>query len=209
MSKLARTRIATAITLILAGSAALTAQIPGLPPKGTGPELTYKAIPNAIKLPDGLYLGEAAGVAVNSKGHIFIFARSKESHLFEFDQHGVFLREIGKGLYAFDFAHVVRIDPQDNIWCIDEGANMGIEFDPEGRILKLFGRKPETVEGGAPGRVKSPEFGDYATKLFNRPTDVAWDAEGNSYFADGYVNARVVKFDKNGGLGQGLGRPRV
>jgi hypothetical protein len=34
--------------------------------------------------------------------------------------------------------------------------------------------------------------------LFNQPTDVAWDAEGNTYFTDGYVNSRVGKADKNG-----------
>ena len=33
---------------------------------------------------------------------------------------------------------------------------------------------------------------------FNRPTDVAWDAAGNIYVADGYGNARVAKYDKNG-----------
>ena len=34
--------------------------------------------------------------------------------------------------------------------------------------------------------------------MFNRETDVAWDAEGNIFVSDGYNNKRVVKFDKNG-----------
>ena len=33
---------------------------------------------------------------------------------------------------------------------------------------------------------------------FNRPTDVAWDAQGNIYVADGYGNSRIAKFDRNG-----------
>jgi len=34
--------------------------------------------------------------------------------------------------------------------------------------------------------------------LFRQPTDVAWDADGNTYITDGYVNSRVAKYDKNG-----------
>jgi sugar lactone lactonase YvrE len=33
---------------------------------------------------------------------------------------------------------------------------------------------------------------------FGRPTDVAWDAQGNIFISDGYVNSRAVKYDKNG-----------
>ena len=34
--------------------------------------------------------------------------------------------------------------------------------------------------------------------LFNQPTDVAFDAAGDIFVSDGYGNARVAKFDKNG-----------
>jgi DNA-binding beta-propeller fold protein YncE len=168
------------------------------------PEIPYESVPNLLKLPSDLYLGEAAGVAVNSKGHIFVYTRSAQTRLFEFDAKGNFVREIGKNLYGFSFAHVVRIDKDDNIWCVDEGANMVIEFDPQGRVVMLFGRKPEAVEGGAsppPGLTPPappPAFASFAHRLFNRPTDVAWDAAGNSFISDGYGNSRVVKFDKDG-----------
>jgi DNA-binding beta-propeller fold protein YncE len=168
------------------------------------PEIPYESVPNLLKLPRDLYLGEAAGVALNSKGHIFVYTRSAQTRLFEFDAKGIFVREIGKDLYGFSFAHVVRIDKDDNIWCVDEGANMVIEFDPQGRVVMLFGRKPEAVEGGAPPPpgltppLPPPAFATFAHRLFNRPTDVAWDAAGNSFISDGYGNSRVVKFDKDG-----------
>jgi DNA-binding beta-propeller fold protein YncE len=170
----------------------------------TVPEISYESVPNLLKLPNDLYLGEAAGVAVNSKGHIFVYTRSAQTRLFEFDAKGNFVREIGKDLYGFSFAHVVRIDKNDNIWCVDEGANMVIEFDPQGRVIMLFGRKPEAVEGGAPPPPRAapppppPAFATFAHRLFNRPTDVAWDPAGNSFVADGYGNSRVVKFDQDG-----------
>jgi DNA-binding beta-propeller fold protein YncE len=168
----------------------------------SAPEIPYDTVPNLLQLPPDLYLGEVAGVAVNSKGHIFVFTRSTQTRLFEFDASGKFVREIGKDLYGFSFAHVVRIDKDDNIWCVDEGANMGIEFNPAGQVIALYGRKPESVEGAAaPGTTPPPPppgFATFAQRLFNRPTDVAWDPAGNSFFSDGYGNSRVVKYDKDG-----------
>jgi len=167
------------------------------------PEIPFDANANLLQLPADLYLGEVAGVAVNSKGHIFVFTRSGQTRLFEFAPDGKFVREIGKDLYGFAFAHVVRIDKDDNIWCVDEGANMAIEFNPQGRVIMLYGRKPESVEGaapppGTPPLAPNPDFAVFSQRLFNRPADVAWDAAGNSFFADGYNNSRVVKYDKTG-----------
>jgi DNA-binding beta-propeller fold protein YncE len=167
------------------------------------PEIPYESAPNLLQLPGGLYLGEAAGVAVNSKGHIFVYTRSGETRLLEFAADGKFVREIGRGLYGFAFAHTVRIDKSDNIWATDEGSNMVIVFNPAGQVIMLFGRKPEAVEGAPPPPGVTPPppppaFATFAHRLFNRPTDVAWDPNGNSFIADGYNNSRVVKFDKDG-----------
>src|SRR5262249_22233091 len=126
------------------------------------PEIAYDSVPNLLKLPDDIYLGEAVGVATNSKGNIFVYTRTGSpgitvgtervfargngaARLFEFDPSGKFVREIGQGLYGFVFAHAVRVDPQDNIWVVDEGSNMVIKFGPDGRVLMTMGRKPEAV----------------------------------------------------------------
>jgi sugar lactone lactonase YvrE len=153
------------------------------------PEIPFESAPNFLKLPPNLYLGEGIGVATNSKGHIFVYTRSQATRLFEFDAKGNYLREIGEGLYGFVFAHAVRVDAQDNIWAVDEGSNMVIKFNPEGRVVMVLGRRPEPTDA-APA---SPE-----PYTFNRPTDVAWDAAGDIFVADGYGNSRVVKYDKNG-----------
>ena len=39
------------------------------------PEIPYDAV-DPIKLPDNIYLGEAVGVATNSKGNIFVYTRT-------------------------------------------------------------------------------------------------------------------------------------
>ena len=182
-----------------AGNEGLTpAQISARAKAQNVPEIPFESVPNFLKLPPNLYLGEGIGVATNSKGHVFVYTRSQETRLFESDQKGNFVREIGEGLYGFVFAHVVRVDPQDNIWAVDEGSNMVIKFNPEGRVTMLLGRRPEAVEGlpAAPATVTAaPAEEPY---LFNRPTDVAWDAAGNIFVADGYGNSRIVKYDKDG-----------
>jgi hypothetical protein len=160
------------------------------------PEIPFESVPNFLKWPTGLYLGEAMGVATNSKGHIFVYTRSANTRLFEFDQNGKYVREIGEGNYGFEFAHSVRVDPEDNIWAVDEGTNMVIKFNPAGRIVMVLGHRPDAVAGLV---AQSPAPNVPAEKyILGRPTDVAWDAQGNIFISDGYINHRVVKYDKNG-----------
>ena len=144
----------------------------------TVPEIAYDANADLLKFPDNIHLGEAAGVATNSKGHIFVYTRTGAAHatlgtsrtfykagsrLFEFDQTGKFVREIGVGVYGFNSAQAVRIDPQDNIWVVDQGSTQVIKFDPDGRIQLVLSRKPEVIAvraaapGGGPGRGAPPE----------------------------------------------------
>src|SRR5262245_38449945 len=98
-------------------------------------EIAYDSVPNFFKFPPNVYFGEGIGVATNSKGHVWVYTRSGETRLFEFDQNGNFVKEWGQGLYGFAFAHAVRVDPQDNVWAVDEGTNMVIKFNPQGRVV--------------------------------------------------------------------------
>jgi DNA-binding beta-propeller fold protein YncE len=189
------------------------------------PEIAYDSAANPLTLPDDIYLGETAGVATNSKGDVFVYTRTGHptlslgtargfvhngSRLFQFDRNGKFVREIGQGSYGLMVAEQVRIDPQDNIWVVDQMTNYVIKFDPDGRVAMLLGRKPEALPIPAPARPAPAAANELPgagrpTDLFDRPTDVAWDAAGNIYVADGIGNARVAKFDKNGVFIKSLG----
>lgn len=159
-------------------------------------DISYSSVPSLLKLPPGEYLGEAVAVATNSKGHIFVYHRSANTRLFEFDQGGNFLKEIGSGYYGFEFAHSVRVDKDDNIWTVDEGTNMVTKFNPDGKMLMVLGRRPPAVVGvqAAPPGPNLPS----QKYTFCRPTDVGWDPQGNIFVSDGYCNNRVVKYDNNG-----------
>ncbi len=180
--------------------AAVFAQSPAVP------EIRYESVPNFLKLPPDLYLGEVAGVAVDSKGHIFVFSRGNTTgpaygataaQLLEFAPDGTFMREIGRNLYAWSYAHAVRIDPRDNIWAIDKGSDMIIEFNPQGRVAMVFGRKKEASEEALPwNHVSPPRLA--VNGQFRQPTDVTWDAQGDIFISDGYINSRVAKYDRNG-----------
>src|SRR6476660_7919393 len=180
------------------------------------PEIPYRSVPDFLHLPVNLYFGEVAGVALNSKGHIFVFSRgdttgpayaAAAAQLLEFGQDGKFLREIGHNLYAWSYAHTVRIDPQDNIWVTDKGSDMVVKFNPAGRVLMVFGRKQEASdkETGPLERHKPPLPPDVGR--FRQVTDVAFDAAGNTYISDGYINSRVAKVDKNGKWLKSFGEP--
>jgi len=182
----------------------------------TVPEIPFESVPNLLKLPADMYLGEASAVAVNSKGNIFVFSRGNTtgpayaaaaSQLLEFGPDGRFIREIGKNLYGFAFAHGVRVDKNDNIWTVDKGTDMIVKFSPEGKVLMVFGRRQEASdEGTGPLKHPNPPLPPVDMQ-FRQPTDVAWDAAGNSYISDGYINSRVAKIDKNGVWVKSWGEP--
>ena len=132
------------------------------------PELSFTTV-DLLKTPTDVFVGEVGGVGANSKGLIFVYTRTGHpyatlgdnrtfyhggSRLFQFDPAGKFVREFGQDVYGFNAAIGLRIDPQDNVWTIDEGANQVVKFDTEGRVALVLGRKPETIgvrPGGGPG----------------------------------------------------------
>ncbi len=180
------------------------------------PEIPFDSVPNFLKLPPDMNLGEASGVAVNSKGDVAVFTRSNSaggpaygataSQILLFDKTGKFIREIGKGLYAWSYAHAIRFDKDDNLWAIDKGSDMIVRFNPEGHVTMVFGRKKEASDEAEPWtRVTPPR--PPVNGQFRQPTDVAWDTDGNIYISDGYINSRVAKFTKDGDWVASLGEP--
>src|SRR4030081_2970586 len=104
-----RLSAALIVGLLLAAGPALAQNVAG-PAKGkaTTPEIPFESVANFFKRPAGIYMGEGVGAATNSKGHVFVYGRSGETRLFEFDQTGAFVKEFGVGSYGFSFAPALR-----------------------------------------------------------------------------------------------------
>jgi hypothetical protein len=208
----------------LCGLMVFASLVPGLaagqgaaPAKQTSaPDIQFDSIPDFLRLPPGMNFGEVPGVAVDSKHNIYVFSRSgatggpaygpTAAQLLEFAPNGDFLREIGRDLYGWAFAHSVRIDKDDNVWAIDKGSDMIIKFNQSGRVQWVFGRRKESADGAEPWEHVNPPLPP-RDGSFRQPTDVAWDSQGNIYITDGYVNSRVAKYDKNGDWVKSWGEP--
>src|SRR5262249_12687294 len=215
--------------------------------QSNAPDIPFDANADLLKLPDTIHLGEAAGVATNSKGHVSVYTRTGPpngavgssrtfykagSRLFEFDQTGKFVREIGQGVYGFNFAQAVKVDPQDNIWVVDQGSSNVIKFDQDGRILLVLSRKPEAISvrpaagrggptgegrgappaeaarGGAPAAGQPPAGGGGGGRGPAGPP-------GSGIPGDSFVRTAGVAWDKDGniyvadGAATGAGNARV
>ena len=158
----------------------------------------------------------AAGVATNSKGNVFVYTRNGEptvtlagsrtfahggSSLYEFGPDGKFIRQIGKQVYGFLAAQQVRVDRSDNIWVVDRYSSHGDQARSAGPRRHAAG--PQAGIGGRAVRARyraaaTPPGSGAQSDLFQSPTDVAWDAQGNIFVADGIGNARVAKFTRDG-----------
>src|SRR5262249_53557287 len=199
--------------------------VPASPVRSSMSGESYDAVADLLKMPADTFVGEVGGVGANSKGQIFVYTRTGHpyatvgdnrtfahggSRMFQFDPTGKFVRELGQDVYGFNSAIGLRIDPQDNVWTIDEAASQVVKFDAEGRIALVLGRKPEAINvrpnqpaagreapagggrgAGAGGEAPAGRGGGGRASgagtpgsSFGRPTDVAWDRAGNIYIAD-------------------------
>lgn len=148
----------------------------------------YRAVPGwGQQLPAGMKWGETSGMAIDAKGTILAFTRA-EPPIVELDAAGKVLRTWGDKMFVWP--HSIRVDRAGNIWVTDGQNNpektngqLVYKFSPEHKLLMTIGTKGVAGEG------------EYT---FNGPTDVAIAPNGDIFVTDGHVNARVVKYTKDG-----------
>jgi DNA-binding beta-propeller fold protein YncE len=177
----------TALTLLVAALASapvLHSQAPAAP---------YRLVPDWGQLPDGASWGQVPGMAIDKSGRIFAFRRG-EPPIVELDRDGHVLKMWGEKLFVWP--HGIRVDASGALWITDGRGRDGrgqqvFKYSPDGKLLLTIGTAG--VSGDGPS-------------TFNGPCDVAVAANGDIFIADGHVNARVVKFSKDGTFIKAWGR---
>ncbi len=183
----------------------------------SGPVLGYKLVdwPTQAQSVAGAPAGpwnfiQAPAVAVISNGNIIVLHRGAHP-IMEFEPGGKFVRSWGDRLisegkvvsvapqlrrpgssgYSAVYgpagctscgAHSVRTDPDGNLWVVDATGHIVYKMN-QGRVTMRIGRQGVSGMGH---------------DTFNLPTDVAFGSNGDIYVSDGYGNARVVKYSKDG-----------
>ena len=172
---------------------------------------------------DGYQIGSTAGIWAESPDRVYIFSRGclpvlkdtrgaaesfiparnasgydlsqkdpsrhpRWDHVFNIvDRNGRLIESWEQHNKLFVRPHRILVspyDPERHVWLVDDGAHSVYKFTRDGKKLVM-----QLGEFKVPGDDE---------KHFNRPTDVAWLPDGTFFVSDGYVNTRVVKFDRNG-----------
>ena len=158
------------------------------------PTEPYSVVHGWPVLPEGFAFGQVSGVSVDSHNHVFVFHRAENSWAAD-KSHPIpspailcFDGATGKllaswGENRFLEPHGMRIDRADNVWVTDRGLHQVFKFSHDGKLLMTLGTE------------RVPGLDD---THFNKPTDVAFAADGSFYVSDGYGNSRVAKFSADG-----------
>jgi DNA-binding beta-propeller fold protein YncE len=133
---------------------------------------------------------------------VYLFNRS-DHPLIVLDRDGNFITSWGEGV--LDDAHGLHIDDDENIYLPVKNSHVVQKYDRSGNLLMTLGEWYKPSDTGWSGNTEEPAL--RAAGPFNRPSDVSISPDGYLYISDGYGNARVHKFDKDGNLLNSWGAP--
>ena len=149
----------------------------------SGPPLPYHVVADWAQLPKGWNFGECSGVSIDKDDNVWVFNRGAHP-VMQFDKSGKLLQAWPE--VPVTAAHGLRVDRDGNIWTVDVAAHRVMKFTPAGHLLMTIGQV-----AGAAGNNETRDG-------FNRPTNLAFAPNGDFFVSDGYVNSRVVRYNRDG-----------
>ena len=165
---------------------------------GSG-KYTYVLEREWARLPEGMTMGNASAVATDSQNNVYVFQR-KDPPVLIFGPGGNYLGSWG--LRAIDEAHGIYIE-DDIVYLTDRTDSVCVIYTLDGKPLQVIGDRGVHSDTGCeiPGEVCPRSAGP-----FNYPTELVPAPNGDLYVSDGYRNARVHRFSRDGGVEAVMGR---
>jgi DNA-binding beta-propeller fold protein YncE len=166
---------------------------------GTG-KYTYEFIQDFPKLPAGQSFGVVSTVATDSQDRLYVFQRT-DPPVVVFDRDGNFLKTWGIG--AITDPHGMTI-VDDVVYITDRSDSVAVTFTLDGKPLQVIGRRGVHSDTGCE---KPGDLVPRAAGPFNYPTEMVPSPSGDLYISDGYRNARLHRFTRDGQLINSWGAP--
>lgn len=159
----------------------------------------YSVDPQPVRWPHGVGMPQVCGIAVKND-LLYVANRSALYPVAVFDERGSFLRGFGREL-QFTRAHGLWLDEDGSVFICDDGRHVIYHLSAEQEIISTLGTLDKPSDNGYDATVPWPH--DLYTiaragEPFNRPTDIIRAADGRLYVADGYGNAAVHRFSRDG-----------
>lgn len=161
---------------------------------------TYELIRDFLKMPAGESLGIVSRVATDSQDRVYVFQR-KNPPVVVFDRDGKYLGAWGTG--EVTDPHGLKI-VDDIIYTTDRSDSVAKSFTLNGKPLLELGQRGVHSDTGCKG---APWLAERAAGPFNHPTEMIAHPNGDLYVTDGYRNARVHRFTRDGQLVASWGTP--
>lgn len=168
------------------------------------------------KMPAQWTLGQVAGLAIDSRDHVWILQRpwslqddekaqnpeaaccTPAPPVMEFDAQGNYVQGWGGPGAGYEWPadeHAIHVDHKDNVWISSAGGprlrerteNHILKFTRDGKFLMQIGKR-----GASKGSLDRANFNNAADIHVFRNTNEA-------FVADGYVNRRVIVLDADTG----------
>ena len=166
---------------------------------GSG-QYTYEVIEDWAKLPEGESFAMVSAMATDSEDRVYAFQR-KDPPVVIFDTDGNLVDSWGNG--SFLYAHGIYIE-DDTVYLTDRDSSICMLYTLDGKPIQMLGRHGVHSDTGCenPG-----DLCPRAAGPFNYPSEIVPSPSGDLYVSDGYRNARIHRFTRDGQLIQSWGEP--
>ena len=161
---------------------------------------TFNLVSDWAKMPTGMSFAPVSALASDSEGRIYIFHRH-DPPVVIFDRGGNYLSSWGNG--AFVYAHGFYIK-DDIVYLTDRDTSMCMMYTLDGKPIPMLGRHGGHSDTGCE---RAGDLVPRAAGPFNYPTELVPAPSGDLYVSDGYRNARVHRFSRDGQLKASWGGP--